>query len=79
MPCYESELLLPRTKGLVSLVRSLDGYLDTVLDMTIAYVKKDGTLLKGSELGTSALKRVRLDSPADELDNHSPAPTPPLL
>mmetsp|Transcript_23479 Transcript_23479/g.44730 ORF Transcript_23479/g.44730 Transcript_23479/m.44730 type:complete len:376 (+) Transcript_23479:135-1262(+) len=71
MPCYESELLLPRTKGLVSLVRSLDGYLDTVLDMTIAYVKKDGTLLKGSELGTSALKRVFSgDSPVGTVHMH---------
>jgi len=55
---YESELLLPRTKGFVLLVRSLAGYIPTILDMTIGYAKRDGSLLKGSELGTGVLKRA---------------------
>uniref|UniRef100_A0A7S0MU81 1-acylglycerol-3-phosphate O-acyltransferase n=1 Tax=Pyramimonas obovata TaxID=1411642 RepID=A0A7S0MU81_9CHLO len=58
MPLFESELLLPRTKGLVLLVQCISSYVTCILDMTIAYAKKDGTLLKGSEMGTSVLKKV---------------------
>eukprot|EP00242_Pyramimonas_sp_CCMP2087_P015687 CAMPEP_0198205796 /NCGR_PEP_ID=MMETSP1445-20131203/9329_1 /TAXON_ID=36898 /ORGANISM="Pyramimonas sp., Strain CCMP2087" /LENGTH=300 /DNA_ID=CAMNT_0043878235 /DNA_START=193 /DNA_END=1095 /DNA_ORIENTATION=- len=57
-PLFQSELLLPRTKGLVLLVQCIRSYFTTVLDMTIAYAKKDGTLLKGSETGTSVMAQV---------------------
>jgi hypothetical protein len=42
----------------VLLARALAGHIPTVLDMTIGYAKRDGSMLKGSELGTGVLKRV---------------------
>mmetsp|Transcript_16491 Transcript_16491/g.22791 ORF Transcript_16491/g.22791 Transcript_16491/m.22791 type:complete len:289 (+) Transcript_16491:179-1045(+) len=55
---FESELLMPRTKGLVLLTSTLEGHVTSVVDMTIAYSKPDGTILKGAELGTSCLGAV---------------------
>ena len=49
------ELLLPRTKGFVELVRAMSPRFPVVLDMTIAYIGTDGLPVPWTALGTSAL------------------------
>lgn len=68
---YRTELLMPRTKGMTQLIRSLNGYINTLCDMTIAYARKDGQLLSSTELGTQCLGRIFSgDSPVSTVHIH---------
>lgn len=52
------ELLLPRTKGFVTLAQGLRKKFYGVLDMTIVYTGRGGGLLPFQSLGTNALWEV---------------------
>ncbi|KAK3239891.1 1-acyl-sn-glycerol-3-phosphate acyltransferase [Cymbomonas tetramitiformis] len=58
-------------QGMTQIIRSLDGYINTLCDMTIAYARKDGQLLSSTELGTQCLGRIFSgDSPVSTVHIH---------